>query len=164
MKRRALLLLGFLAASAASAFENEPDGFRGIEWNAPVESAGELVAVDRDKRLAVYRRRADRLSIGEAELRSIHYSFYVGRFQGVLIESKPGTENKAALRAAFHGLFGEGHRRNQFLDHWVWAGEKALISLDCSRDTCTAGIMSKEVLDAVRQDREAAAADAKKDF
>ena len=79
MKRIAVVALAaliILALSASSfAFQNEPDGFRGLKWgDSPTE---DMIFKFKDSQLSrAYTRPTDKLSKGDAKFTYIDYSFY----------------------------------------------------------------------------------------
>lgn len=91
-----ICLLSFPICTA-QAFDNEPDGFRGIPWGAAPssvegllpdpETTGDFEGVARDEGLTLrgfplesYRRPSDKMEFGDAEITRISYQFYKGRF------------------------------------------------------------------------------------
>lgn len=63
-----------LLAMPGLAFQNEPDGFRGLKWGgAPTE---DMVYVFTEEGERIYKRLDDRMYIGNAQFVSILYSFY----------------------------------------------------------------------------------------
>lgn len=168
MKSSAVILIAGLAvfATSAHAFENEPAGFRGIDWGAPVDSViQELRVVDDSEDSKFYIRPTDKLAIGGAVIESISYIFYKGKFHSVQIKAN-GRGNDAAFRDAMFATFGRGTHPNQFIERWFWRGTTAFILLTCDNvpPTCTAQIASVQMLQAQRTDRAAKAAAGKKDF
>lgn len=162
------IAIALMLPITAGAFENEPSGFRGIEWETPIESvAAEFSPMSESKSGAkFYTRKGDKLAIGEAALQSIAYVFYKGRFQGAMIRTQEGVGNKRALRDALFAQFGPGHQPNRYMERFYWFGAVAHISLDCLsvRPYCMAFIRSKAMSDAEMADKKTAAEGAKKDF
>ena len=118
------LIIALVLSTGAIAFQNEPDGFRGLKWGDPPEKDMKLIGeeyvydvsneggeyISRDDvikrrrellRLLLdeawekyildmpsfcqYKRKNDKLEIGEAKLEYIHYSFYKRQFMSVEI-------------------------------------------------------------------------------
>lgn len=159
------VLAGFLGAVPALAYQNEPIGFRGINWGTPVEGAiADLTLEHTEGDTTRYSRAGDQMTIGEAKLRSVWYEFAKGRFSSGVVMSEEGSNR--AMIAAFRAQFGQGFKRNRFIDDYLWSGAQTNIFLSCSsvRRTCMAQV-SSSVLDAEdRADRAKAAAGAGKDF
>src|SRR3954471_6564228 len=107
---RALIVAGAVIPSLAFAFQNEPTSFRGIEFGVPAEKfRAELVGREGPTPgVALYQRKGDKMAIGEAQLSSITYAFYKGRFQKVTLWTAEGVGNSRALREAFVAQFGRG--------------------------------------------------------
>ncbi len=102
MNRFALILLWCLYTHHAFAFDNEPDGFRGIAWGTELTSVAGLVSDNlaqnmlennsleigvklTDFALKSYRRTGDKLEFGNAQMESVSYQFYQDRFVGATI-------------------------------------------------------------------------------
>lgn len=69
------LIIVLVVSLGAFAFQNEPDGFRGLKWgDSPTE---DMVFKFEDSQLShAYTRPTDKLSIGDAKFTYIDYSFY----------------------------------------------------------------------------------------
>lgn len=80
-----LALIFILACSiSAFAFQNEPDGFRGIKWGTDISDIPYLV-FKRDYSqdfggIKIYTNRDDSLKIGGADVSEIEYYFWGGKF------------------------------------------------------------------------------------
>jgi hypothetical protein len=102
------------------AFQNEPDGFRGIKWGTKIENLNDMKflgkALNKDRTL--YTTDNDKLQIGGAKLKRIIYFFWKGKFSGVFIRAK-GIENWEALKQAVFAKFGESWQENQ---PYIWLG------------------------------------------
>ena len=156
----------FLALNAL-AFQNEPDGFRGIRWGTPVSTLpDEFQRLDNEntpqKR---YARKGDRQSIGNADLDVLIYTFYNDQFFSVFA-SASGPVNARALRDALESQFGPGSKPNRYLDRWFWHGAVTGISLNCIRaPQCHLLIFSREISRLKREDDKRTGAEkAKGDF
>jgi hypothetical protein len=163
----AFTLAGFCACPAM-AFQNEPSGFRGIDWGAPVENFQDQLSgkdAPTTPGLAFYQRKDDKMSIGAAQLTRITYVFYKGRFEGAQIQTAEGASYPGALRDALVAQFGPGDQPNRYIDRWFWRGTQAMILLDCTaRLSCRAHISSRAMFEEQQRDKKAAAEKAKKDF
>lgn len=170
MKTRAAVLVALtLSAHPAAAFNNEPPGFRGIEWDTPFEKVqDEMVPVGSEGKggSLFYQRKDDKLSIGGADLTEISYVFYKGHFLGVLARTAEGVGNQRALKDAMFAQFGAGAQPNRYMEQYLWFGTSALISLDCfgAQRRCSLYMRSRAVGDRERSDKKSTADDAKKDF
>lgn len=170
MTRAALAFSGALAlglALAVQAFENEPDGFRGIAWGTPIaDVAHEMTQIGPTRgKMKMYIRRGERLQIGAARLEGIRYFFRDDRLTGVHIRAANTVSDGTALRDAFFATFGTPHKPNRFIERYMWSGAKAHIVLECiAIESCWAAMYSAAGLDAEQRERDAEAANAKKDF
>ena len=117
MKKGLILAVVLVLALSlgAFAFQNEPEGFRGLKWGDP---PGEDMKVNRifklyqDKldMIIWYTRQGDELKIGGAKLEGIYYGFYKNKFMRVEIE----TEDYELLREVLYLKFGEPTYRGTF--------------------------------------------------
>jgi hypothetical protein len=145
-------------------FQNEPTGFRNIEWGARLNSTDRMTLLTKEKNVEVYARQGDKLNFGDAQLVSIHYKFYKGQLEGVYITSKPGT--MAAMVNTFQTQCGRGAQANQYVPSYLWEGPNTALFLDCNEAalSCDAMIASVRVRAEEKADGDAAAHGAKHDF
>ncbi len=151
-----------MAAAQAFAFDNEPKGFRGIDWGAPIAAVqNQLILISGAGRESFYLRASDKLEMDGARLRSIVYRFYDGRFFGVALYAERG--NRFNFIEAFRARYGAGTQPDPKADKYTWAGAHAEIILFCKKmvDDCHAVIRSAE---AARQEAAEETGTAMKDF
>jgi hypothetical protein len=164
---RYLLVFAILIAPISAAFQNEPTGFRGIEWGSnPTKYADELVEISRSKDGFVrFSRKKDKLAIGEAEIENITYSFYRGKFAYVAIRTK-GSSNQRALLRTLQTQFGPSNQASPNIDRYIWSGARSRIGLFCNSidHNCITMIGSNEVRRQQQADRKSRAEKAKADF
>lgn len=167
MNTRALLIIIFgLTATTVSAFQNEPDGFRGIKWGANFSNyKHEMTLVEQDKDDKYYARKNDKMQIGAAEIKQIVYGFHEGKLTAVGIVTV-GVSNKSNLIQTFQSQFGSGIKPNQFLDKYYWRGAVTTISLTCSsiREKCQTFMFSTKALERQAEEKRKAAEGAADDF
>lgn len=130
MKRGLLLVLVLVLALSVSslAFQDEPDGFRGLKW-------GDLPGVDmdyfstREFDINLYERLNDKMQIGDAELDDIYYLFYEGRFMAV--EIKPNYGSYDALEDVVVFNFGDGEATKEYglTMQILWVGDMTTMVL-----------------------------------
>lgn len=167
-KIRTCLLAAYILIGlhgTASAFSNEPQGFRGITWGTEFSAVkAEMVLKENDGDDKWYARSGDKMSIGDAQLSDIAYHFYKGRLADVFIKVKPIS--KLQIIQTLKTQFGEGERPNEFMDRYFWEGTTTEITLDCKpiSDECMTYISSVKIGDERAADQAKAAAGAKKDF
>jgi hypothetical protein len=105
-----LILIGCFASTRPSKFRSEPDGFRGIKWGTEISTLKGMEKVEQDKSFGRdsvwYIRKGDTLTMGEAKLENIFYSFWMGSFESVWIDFKR-EENFMALRKELFEQFGK---------------------------------------------------------
>lgn len=161
-----LLLIVLLMPIAAFAFQNEPDGFRGINWgDDQILHAEQLTEADRKDDVVLYSRKDDPLKIGGADLSSIYYRYKNGKFTSVVIHTD-GMSNQMALVDSFESQFGRGSKPNRYMDKYHWYGTKAFITINCIKikKTCTATLMSGQALKEEIAERKRDASNAASDF
>lgn len=114
----------FLALQAATQPAGPWAGFRGISWGTNMDQiddlrklAGEGKATD----LVLCSRLGDKMKIGQANLESVFYGFYNGKFATVVIYCT-GRENFAAVKAVLQETYGDPDQPNQFIEYFVWTG------------------------------------------
>lgn len=164
------LIVSAALAGTTSAYENEPKGFRGVDWDTPIDSLGDQFAIVQGTPQTTgnkcYLRRGDKMQLGGAELASIYYCFYRDRFHSVMLETTKTFASRQALQEAFVSQFGAGHKPNQFIERWLWFGAVTGISLECSpvQKHCRAYLFSRTVAGREKEDRAKKAEASKQDF
>jgi len=113
-----------LCASFVGAFQNEPEGFRGLKWGDP--PTGNMKYVGTITLQKVYEIPGDKMSIGNAEFYDISYCFYDGRFSNVVLYFN-GEENYDLLETICKGKFGEEMKRGFY--ELVWYGQTSTVIL-----------------------------------
>ena len=98
------------------------DGFRDLPWEFKLSDIADITEIETDTGLAgvvEYIRPNDVLRVGEAELTSIIYSFWHDQLYTVTIWTQ-NYSNYEALRSAAFERFGEGSRRNESIERYIW--------------------------------------------
>src|SRR5215471_8841101 len=158
-----------LLPTSAIAFQNEPEGFRGIAWGTPLSAVQNqlrpLGATPAGQDQA-YVRIGDNMTIGGAALEKILYKFHHSGFSEAFIVAQKGPGNGAAMIAAFQAQFGEGRRPHRSSDDYIWEGATSTIFLTCHGGShpCLAFMQSTAALAQQNAERAAVAVRAKKDF
>ena len=134
-------------SNCVSAMTNEPTEFRGINFGAPIENhQKELVSLSTRGDTAFYRRPADQMSWGGAEIQKISYRYFKGRFSGSTMQLFGGSHKKAITAKMFE-LFGAPEQPNKRVPQYFWTGEKTKVVLFCEvTDYCVVDIASLELL------------------
>lgn len=164
-----LLLLALLAPIVVMAYQNEPEGFRGIKWGAEIKNnAAEMTLIGEEYDKRYYTRRGDKLSIGGAKLTNISYIYWKGALFGVGLRTV-GKINKIALIETFEAQFGRPKKTINSADSmekYGWDGTVTMIGMKCeqSENVCETFLTSYEKGTQQIEELKKAAAGAKKDF
>ncbi len=139
--------VAFAYSSSVGAMTNEPTEFRGINWGAPIEEhQKEFVQLSSRGDLAFYRRPADQMSWGGAEIQKISYRYFKGRFSGSTLQLF-GSSHKKAITAKMFELYGTPEQPNKRVPQYFWNGEKAKVVLFCEvTDYCVIDMANLELL------------------
>lgn len=148
MVKVVFLFLYIFLSTNIYAFENEPDGFRGIVWGTDISQLKdmEFVKVDPKTGIKLYKRKKDNMTIGNANLDAIYYGFFDNKFYVVIAETLFFTDFEELKKACFEN-FGKGEQPRLYFDEYFWNGEKVKISLIYDRSSIngTLMIVSKEL-------------------
>jgi hypothetical protein len=123
-----------LAALDASAYQNEPTGFRGMPWGTPLAAVQfQFVLLKSGK----YAKVQENLSFGEVHLQRIEYGFEDGRFDAVELYPERGLLEGARLLADLKAKFG---KPSMVLDDGssFWVGNTINIAWSCANAQCWA--------------------------
>jgi hypothetical protein len=123
-----LLAILFSSMPEVFAFQNEPDGFRGIKWGTNIKELPDMVLKGDVGNAKGYVKENDKLKIGDADLDSISYLFYQGRLFSVHIECKlPG--NAASIKEFLFLQYGEGFRLSdpKSGEVYIWNGSHVIV-------------------------------------
>jgi len=128
-------ILIFLIVGMGFAYQNEPDGFRGLKWgDAPTEDMKfflQMVSGNTD-RGNIYHKRDEKKFIGNVKFWSIEYTFNLRSNQLYKVEAACNELNDVKLnrdynilKMIFEERYGEPTRK---LEHWLcWEGDKTNI-------------------------------------
>jgi len=121
-----LVLVLVLALSVgAFAFQNEPEGFRGLKWgDPPTEDMKFLLDSDDMK---AYTLPDDKMYLGDVTLYRIAYMFYEGRFTSVGIYYN-GEDNYNLLETICKERYGEQEIDEGFYE-MRWDSQKSFVIL-----------------------------------
>lgn len=124
----AILLLCSLAllAAPALAFQNEPDGFRGLKWGDPPTEEMEyfMEAAGAD----AYLLPGDKMALGNADLYMVAYTFYENQFLAVALYFK-GEDNYDLLQMICEERYAKNEMDEGFYET-TWQGQKGFVSLN----------------------------------
>ncbi len=123
-----IMIISFLFSVYSFSYQNEPDGFRGIKWGSNIKNLRGLKLVENHKDEKYYIRKADKLKIGGAALKSIAYGFHKDRFYFVYIRFK-SIINFSSIKETLFEQYGAGVQDNKSKEEYVWLGGDVDISL-----------------------------------
>lgn len=129
-----LLIISVCVAIPVFAFQNEPDGFRGIKWGTNISELREMSLSEDRGDSKFYLRKVDKLKIGDADIDRISYGFYKGRFNNLFIIYK-GSLNFTKLKDILFAQYGKGSKPNRFMEQYYWVGETVSIAFEHSEIT-----------------------------
>ena len=119
-----LVIVAFLTLSVgAFAFQNEPEGFRGLKWGDPPTEDMRRVG----KLEGAYFRLDDKMFLGDVELYLIGYRFYQQRFMSVALYFN-GEENYELLETICKERYGKLALDQGFYE-LKWIGQKSFVML-----------------------------------
>lgn len=129
MRKGLLVLIAVILVLAvgggAFAFQNEPEGFRGLKWGDPPTEDMEKVS-EMGTGVVMYVRLDDKLSLGDVELGYIFYTFYQDKFMMVSLHFS-GKSNYELLEMICRQKFGKESSGKLYELHWV--GSLSSVSL-----------------------------------
>ncbi len=121
-----LVLVLVLALSVgAFAFQNEPEGFRGLKWGDPSTEDMKFL-LDSDD-MKAYTLPDDKMYLGDVTLYRIAYMFYEGRFTSVGIYYN-GEDNYNLLEIICKERYGEQEIDEGFYE-MRWDSQKSFVIL-----------------------------------
>lgn len=113
-------------------FEGAPaiKGFRGMQWGANPSAFSGLIKSKSDRTVQRFRKKNDRLTLGDVRLQSITYNFYKGRFMGVTIQAR-GAQNWGRLKRAAFEKFGPADNASPVpsTEQYEWRGDNCVTHL-----------------------------------
>jgi len=105
----------------------EKYGFRDAHFEADTTDFKDLVLLGHDKNSSDYTRTGDSKTIGDATLKDIHYSFYKGKLESIILKTE-GYNNSQALLAALQAQYGPGDKTNPYRKYYLWGSKRVLMS------------------------------------
>ena len=119
-------VLVLVLSLGAFAFQNEPEGFRGLVWGDPPGEDMEFF-MDFSDRTNSYELPDDKMFLGNVSLWVVAYNFYEGRFVGASMFFK-GEDNYDLLETICKQRYGEEEADIGFYEI-NWLGQKSFITL-----------------------------------
>jgi hypothetical protein len=124
-----ILILVFVLAQPARAFQNEPNDCRGIEWGTKYENLEGLTKVATQSRLDYYTKKGEEMIIGDARLEMVVYVFYHNKFCGAVLNFK-SAPNFQILKTTLFDWYGEGDQSDINDARYKWSGTDVIITLE----------------------------------
>jgi len=103
------------------------DGFRGIKWFTKIETLTDMVSVYDKGEEKAFRKKGDKLTIGEAILTDIRYLFWDGQFNCVIIEAK-GYVNWINLLAATKAKY-RLQQYNEYIEDYSMLAAETFVNI-----------------------------------
>lgn len=131
MKKNVLAIVVLaLVVLVASAYKNEPPGFRGHTWGTAVpEGWGPVVHTDPSYGgIDYYEAPQEDLKLGCAQLVSVRYGFWQGKLFDAMVVFE-GYTNFSCVKGALTEKFGNGFQPNEFIEKYLWFGKVTTIFL-----------------------------------
>lgn len=104
---------------------DEKYGFREMKFEMPLSSLKNHVEVEK----GFYKSTTENLKLGDYKLSEVVYSFYKGQLYVIMIETK-GFENSSGVLKILQQAYGNGYQSNEYIERYVWFGEKVFMSYD----------------------------------
>ncbi len=106
-----IFLIGcFASARHSKPLRSDPDGFGGIKWGTEISALNDMEKSQEDQSsnpdVVWYTRKRNTFVMGQAKLKDIFYSFWMGKFDSAWIDFE-GQENFQALKEELFKRFGE---------------------------------------------------------
>lgn len=125
-----MLWVSFFNCSVA--FENEPDGFRGIKWGTNIAvQKKQMQLKDSFRDITEFIRKNDKMKISGVPLKSIIYRYWKGKFYEVEINTIEADEfRESRLLKELFRRFGQSEKYSHYKSH-DWMGNKSHIDVYC---------------------------------
>lgn len=140
----ALILLSLVFPSSGSAFQNEPDGFRGIKWGELFVDRKDMDPVRMppydDDEVEMHIKLTPEPPLGDVDLFSVRYEFWRGRFIGGIAGIRSESDFRK-VKSICEGRFGPVHRETIYPEEYIWKGDKATIRLRLA-ETRAVGVLA----------------------
>lgn len=122
------LMLSF--ATPCFAFQNEPDGFRGIKWGEAISERNDMAPkyAGADKTVS-YTRKGDEAFLGDVMLSSLSYRYWDGKFSGVFMLYRDSDRFQKLLEICIE-RYGIGEKRTRYPELYIWEGRNTEVRLE----------------------------------
>ena len=148
----AVLVMALAWCGMAFAFQNEPEGFRGLKWGDPPTEDMVIFPFSKYGR-ANYRRLEEKLYLGDAKLQEVVYCFYDDQFMTVFLHFEEES-NYELLETVCREKFGEPTKEEY--DELVWITLETAVTLyyRFSKGTGAVMLADMEILDKCQRARQ----------
>lgn len=154
----AILVVLLAWSGMAFAFENEPEGFRGLKWGDPPRPEMEFIT-EQDEWTVLYRNPGDKLRLGDARFYMIVYCFYAPsdaptrKLLSVGLYFR-GEENFDILETICKVKFGEPTNESYRYLGWASPSSMVLLSYDSIEETGHLGLISMPISQQYNKEKE----------
>ena len=135
-----LLLCSALIPVCGFCFQNEPEGFGGIQWGTHISAVTNMILVLEKANdpirgdLKMYQNQDQVMTEGRATLNRIGYIFFKDKFMSAQILTE-GSSNWLGLKDGAFEIFGKGEQPDQNFEQYFWFGNKSRIILNYDKKT-----------------------------
>lgn len=153
----AILAMVLVCSRIAYAFQNEPEGFRGIKWGDPPTVAMKFLRKWED--LIIYNKPSDERKLGDAKFSMILYAFYVPpnstvkRLATVSLYFN-GKENFDILETICKIKFGEPTEEGFYKFNWISLASTVILTYDNIEESGFLGIGSTPIFNQYTEEKE----------
>jgi hypothetical protein len=132
MKKKILFTILFTFIFVSIGFTADWSGFRDLKWGS--EPSKDMYLVENGKNIdnKFYRRKNEKLKIGQAEISTISYGYYQNQLYYICIDFKD-QYNFINIKETYFGVYGQGLKHNRFLDEYIWITQDVNIFLEYSK-------------------------------
>jgi len=154
----AVLVMALAWCGMAFAFQNEPEGFRGLKWGDPPTEDMEFLR-EEDQWINSYRDPGDKLELGDARFYMIEYEFYtpsnttVRRLMGVGLFFKD-KENFEILKTICTVEFGEPTNKGFDELDWFSLDTAVLLTYESIDEDGLLVLMSRPIFEQYTREKE----------
>jgi hypothetical protein len=135
-----MLLCSALIPVCGFCFQNEPEGFGGIQWGTDISAVTNMILVLEKPNdpirgdLKMYQKQNEVMTMGRATLNQVGYIFFKDKFISAQILTE-GSSNFLGLKDYAFELFGKGEQSDQSFEQYFWFGNKSRIKLNYDKET-----------------------------
>ncbi len=123
-----LLLASYLANAQTISNLDQSYGFNTLHFEDNIANQPTLTAFDKtlDSQFVFYRKKDELQLIAGVNL-DIVYTFFKGELSTVLLQTNDSISSRKVLRY-LQGLYGKGVQKNEYIEHYMWYGQRVLLS------------------------------------